>query len=563
MGLNRKKVVGLVVAAVGLSASAMNNARVPVLQMRLRANHTESEEQWARTFFSICKNLGCCDEVWFSTGTGAPSLDWHRARAKIIARGFGDLRGVGIAPALQFQATLGHGDALAAPEMFAAKTWTGWTGSQGLEDQFCNCPRQPEFLVYVREVSRIYAALEPTGLWIDDDLRYNNHRPATDGSRLGCWCATCVAEFNAETGGHWTRETLDRAMADDAMLEARWRTFSIKSLCGVARVIGEEFCRISPRTMLALQQGGWPDAADSVREVLKTLNEVSGRPVGYRPGGGAYYDIDPYDQMSKSFGTARFRRLVGDPAIVSVWTPELESCPRAYGSRTAQSAIIEGFASLMYGMNAVSYFLMDPRFERDSLYSEKLLAPLASAASVLRGYAEDCRDTDPVGFMSDDLPLGELCRYARVAIPVLPGVGRRIGDLTARDLKVNPSLIGSAAVQDFRDELDARAGGVPAKICSPFTGFILPRVTRNGMLKNVALINTTIDGQGPVRLFLRGLPNGMDHVVWRELRREPVGLEIVYEGREAVVTIPRIDAWNGGYLELRTRKNGDSKVGGD
>ena len=535
--------------ALGLIAVAgASAAERPVLQMRLRGNHTESEEQWSRTFAAIRENPGCCDEVWFSTGTGAPSLDWHRSRAKVIGKGFDELRAIGVVPALQFQATLGHGDGLGSPEMFTAKTWTGWTGSQGVEDRFCNCPRHPDFLAYVREVSRIYAALKPAGLWIDDDLRYNNHRPATDGSRIGCWCATCIAAFNAETGGRWTREALDRAMADDAALEARWKSFAIGSLCGVARAIGEEFRRVSPETMLALQQGGWAEAVEPVREILKTLHEVSGRAVGYRPGGGAYHDLDPYEQVEKSVEAARFRRLVGDPPSVAVWTPEIESWPRAYGSRTAQSAIVEGFTSLMYGMNAVSYFLMDPRYEKDALYSEKLLAPLASAAPVLKGYAKSCRETVAVGFAADGMDARRLSRYARVAVPVLPGAGRRLGDLTEKDLAVDPCAIGSADVQRFRDELDERAGALPVKVCSPFTGLVVPRVAADGTLRTVALLNTTIDAQGPVSLTLRNMPKGS--AVWRELRREPVALSVVRNGDETVVMVPSIGAWNGGYVEL-------------
>ena len=543
-------VLGLM-AAVGTAA-----AERPVLQMRLRGNHTETEEQWSRTFAAIRENPGCCDEVWFSTGTGAPSLDWHRARAKVIGKGFGDLRAIGIVPSLQFQATLGHGDGLGRPEMFTAKTWTGWTGSQGVEDRFCNCPRHPGFLAYVREVSRIYAALKPAGLWIDDDLRYNNHRPATDGSRLGCWCATCIAAFNAETGGRWTRETLDRAMAGDAALEARWKAFAIESLCGVARAIGEEFSRVSPETMLALQQGGWAEAVEPVREILKTLHEVSGRAVGYRPGGGAYHDLDPYDQVEKSVEAARFRRLVGDPSSVAVWTPEIESWPRAYGSRSAQSAIIEGFTALMYGMNAVSFFISNGAKEDPTLYGRTYWKSLEKASPVLRAYARTVAGCRSVGFtMSGKPQIG----IRRAAIPVLAGLGRSCGELTEKECALNVNMMTSAEVQRLRDDLDRRAGGFPAVVCSPFLGLMQVHVDAENRLAAVALVNTRISAQGPVRVKLHGLTEGVRSVTWRALgaAAEELPVERLPEGTFA--SIPEIGAWNAGYIDFSSARIGDVK----
>ena len=108
---------------------------------------------------------------------------------------------------------LGHGDGLSLTEDCSAKKWTGWTGSTGVEAKACNCPRQSGFLEYVRAVARLYAEFKPAYVWIDDDLRFDNHAPATTGSRPGCWCERCIADFNAATGGKWTRTSLNAAVA--------------------------------------------------------------------------------------------------------------------------------------------------------------------------------------------------------------------------------------------------------------------------------------------------------------------------------------------------------------
>lgn len=48
----------------------------PLLSMRLRANDTDTPENWKETFQAIASNPGCCDEIWFSTGIGVPPLEW-------------------------------------------------------------------------------------------------------------------------------------------------------------------------------------------------------------------------------------------------------------------------------------------------------------------------------------------------------------------------------------------------------------------------------------------------------------------------------------------------------
>ena len=56
------------------------------MSMRLRADDTGTKETWKANFKAIMENPGCCDEIWFSTGIGAPPLEWHR-RCTLIKPG--------------------------------------------------------------------------------------------------------------------------------------------------------------------------------------------------------------------------------------------------------------------------------------------------------------------------------------------------------------------------------------------------------------------------------------------------------------------------------------------
>lgn len=540
------------IAALACAANCVVAADAPMMSLRLRGLHTATDAQWQKTCKAIAENPGCCDDVWFSTGIGLPPLAWHREQAARIARAAEDLRKMGIAASLQVQATLGHADDISALEDCSAKDWTGFTGSTGAEAKLCSCPRNPKFLAYIREMSRIYAANRPLAVWVDDDLRIVHHLPATKNSRPGCWCATCVGDFNRETGGTWTRQALDAAMAEDAALEAKWKAFSIGSIAGVAAAIAEEFHRVSPETRMALQHATGPSCVADVTAMLKALHAASGHPVRFRPGGGAYYDLyNPGAQVVKSLESARFRKQLGDPAWVDVWCPEVESCPRAYGSRSAQSAIVESFSAMAFGLEATSLLVMDTRYEEDALYSRKMLRPLADAAQAMTNYLRIAAGTVPAGFSADRTSCDRLYRFAMTGVPVLPGVGKSLGDLTPKETAFDVCSVGSKAVQALRDRLDARAGGGPAVLESPFVGMLVPRVRPgDGALAAVALFNTRIDSQEDVALRLRGVPENAKSATWHELRRAPVRLALVRDGGVVRVRVPAVSAWNAGYLSF-------------
>ena len=519
--------------------------------LRLRMPNTITDENWETLLSGIKANPNCCDEVWFSTGISIPPMDVHRSHVERLIRAKEDLEALGIGTSLQVQMTIGHGDYLGDGEDWSAKTWTGWTGSTGVEDRCCNCPRQEDYLEYIREMTRLYAQVKPRVMWIDDDLRYDNHTPATNNSRIGCWCETCISEFSKQEGRHWTRETLDKAMATDKGLEDRWTAFSLESLDQIARIIAEETRAVSPETKMGYQKTFSDRDTTVVRTILKTLSEVSGQKVSYRPGGGAYYDKNhPANQIMKSMATARYMKVLGCADIVESWCPEIETWPRHYGSRTGQSVLLEGFAALGYGLDAISMFVIDNGEEPIDVQSRVMLHPLHEGAPVLKKYARANKGTVPAGYTAD-VSRDVLYEFGTLGIPVLPGLGKDLGTLSGDDLKgVNVYSEPSSVLQAFRDKLDGRAGA-PALCISPFIGLVIPRVDADGAIRTIGLVNCRIDSQGAIRFSLPALPAGVKTAVWRELRKEPVNLKIERDGNgSAFVEVPELSAWNAGFLEF-------------
>lgn len=537
------------VLALGVCLAIGAEAK-PRMMLRFDVGQTSTVEQWQTMKAALAENPGCCDEVWFSTGDAYPALDWHRRHAAIVATAMEDVRKMGIVPSLQVEGTIGHSDFYVPWQ--SVKDWTGWTGSTGVENKYCSCPRDRKFLAYIRGLARIYAELKFASIWLDDDLRFTNHRPATVGSLPGCWCATCLSQFNAETKGSWTRDALAQAVkaAPGGPLEQAWLEFSARGLAGVARAFAEEVRRISPTTMMAMQHAYHDQHVVVVKEVLKTLHEVMGTPVGSRPGGAEYYDVFPHEQVVKSQLSTRYIKKLGNPAYVGTWCPEIESWPRTYGSRSGQSVVIEAFSSLAYGMNAVSMLIMFEPSEKNALYSKTLLKPLSEANAVLQAYATANEGTVPAGFTYDFTEAGRLEYYlfSISGVPVLPGPGKELGALTKEDYELDVRKATSAVVQRKRDELDARAKGTPAVLKSPFVGVLVPRVTPCGELRTVALLNTRIDVQGPVTVALRGVPQAAKTAVWHELRKAPVSLPIERKDGQMTVTVPSVGAWNGGWI---------------
>ena len=532
----------------------------PVVMMRFSSPQTRSLAEWRQTAQAFAENAGCCDDVWFSTGESFPSLDWHRRHVATVREAAEDLRRLGIGVSLQFEATIGHGDDFPTAEEKAIfdKPWTGWTGPDGTECQYCNCPRQPAFLQRLADVSELYATIRPSVVWIDDDMRIVHHPPVSGADGPGCWCKKCIADFSAADGRVWTRESLHAAWEKDEKLRVRWEDFSSTSMAEAAVVIARAFRRVSPKTRMGFQTAG--DRCRMTGIILRALAHATGEKTSVRMGGGEYYDFSPYGVIHKSWNMVAGRRWMRLEDVVDNWCTEVESYPRAYGSRSVRSIALEAFSSLGWGFDTASLFVMDRRSETDAFYSRYLLRPLVEVTKFLNDYRAANRGTVPAGFTC---PIdGGDTRYL-LGIPVLPGLGVSWGEISAdcesfpcigavwgdfrSDLMPDFRKTPSAKLQAVRDRLCARA---PLKLASPFVGCVLPRVAADGSVKTVGLIGAKLDPQEDIVVDIKA---SAARIVWRELGAAPKSLPIRRNGEILRVTVPSLGAWNAGYLSLEER----------
>lgn len=541
---------GLPALAFVLSASLAFAAEKPLVMFRLALQSPGQESEINQMLDAIRANPGCCDNLWFATGDGINSLERHRQSADFLVRAAEKARGMGIVPSLQISSTIGHGDNFDAVEGRDAVQlpWQGWTGSNGIACRRCSCPRAPGFLKHLSEMARLYAAMKPAVVWIDDDLRVGNHSPAPDNP--GCWCDECLTTFSAQEGRNWARADLLAAILGDDAVAQRWMAFSTEALAEVARTIAKAFRECSPKTQMALQFCMIGCDAENSRAILHEMHRSAGRPVAARTGAGWYYDLEPNGPLVKSYWAARTRSDINRalPGEVDTWCPEIECWPRVYGSRSARSILLEGFASLAHGMESLSMAVSGP-LEPTSLYETAILSPLSKASPFLHAYARANAGTAPAGFTCPDAKFGDMTlhRFALAGIPLLPGDGRSFGEIVSTD-RLDICLAPSAAIQSRRDALDARAGGTPSVLASPFIGLQFPHVAADGSLRTLGLVAARIEPQGPVVIRVR-VAEGT-RAVWWELGTEPIELPIVRTATAAQVTIPEIGAWNCGFIDF-------------
>ncbi len=365
----------------------------PFMVIRLWPRHHADERLLADLLATLRRHRDACDEVWFCTEFGFPSLRIHRTAALRMAAAAQTVRTAGFLPGIQIANTLGHADLLAMPAEGIA--WQQMIGPDGRQALRCHCPLDPAFHRYLREMVCAYAAWQPSSVWIDDDLRMNHHDPVP----YGCFCERCLRAFGKQQKASWHREALVKAMADPEGSDLRlaWIRFGQQSMAAIAGLIAEAVHSVAPDCPMGFQHCGheWglyngPDW----RPVFDAMADATGRPVGSRPGGGFYADHAPRGMIDKAFDIARQCARV--PERVSIICPEVENFTHTAMGKTAQGTAVESTLDLAMGCNALSYAILCSEHEPLTWYA-RLLKKLAAWRPFWEAFVEANERTVPGG----------------------------------------------------------------------------------------------------------------------------------------------------------------------
>ena len=541
-------------------------AEVPFCALRFGYRFTQPDK-WPEMRAALEKNRQAFDEVWFSTGVSFPSLAWHEEHARQCAKAADDLRKLGIIPSIELQTIIGHTDDIVGSGDCSGQDWGTMVSADGLAAKHVSCPRDPKLIAYFVRVSELHAAWKPGSVWVDDDMSYRNRAPVRKpGNRLaGCFCDTCIAGFSRAEGKTWERAALAQAIRSDAAMRKRWDDYSCAGMGELTRAIAAAVHRISPQTVMGYQYGSQLQPA-----IPRGLYDGSGHPVRLRPGALAYWDTDPYDQLDKAYLLQTKLHGVHGEKWIEACCPEIESCPRTFACRTAQGIILEAFENLALGMDFLSMFVADARTDETAeFYADGLFPRLAEAHAFLQGYHAANGGTHPCGFSVPNWRPAKLvaCR----GVPIVGATGRSLGplpDIASISVRMGGSgevnvhspsyqtrvmqLVSSTGLTNFCARCDRAAGGkMPIVFESAVRAFAMPRVHDDWSLATVAIVNASIDRQGPVTVCLRGVPADAKAAVWHQPEADDVEIALVRDGADARVRLPRIGAWECGYLSFK------------
>ena len=520
-------------------------------------------DKWPELRAALEKNRAALDEVWFSTGVSFPPLAWHEEHARQCAVAADDLRKLGVVPSIEIQTIIGHTDPILDAGDCSGQDWGTMVSADGLAAKRLSCPQDPKLVAYFVRVAELHAAWKPGSVWVDDDLSYRNRAPVKkpENRLAGCFCDRCVSGFSAKEGRAWPRDELVAAIRRDESVRRRWDDYSCGVMGELTRAIASAVHRISPETAMGYQYGGVLQPA-----IPRGLFSGSDLPVRLRPGAGAYWDTDVHQQLGKAYSLQHKLRDVRGASWVGACCPEIETCPRTFACRTPQGIVLEAFENLALGMDFVSMYVADARTdETTDFYADSLFPRLAAAHGFLKGYHAANAGTWPCGFTVPDGVPAKLvaCR----GIPIVGATGRSLGPLP--DVKKIPArmegaewmagdraketlvmqVVSSVALTNFYAQCDNAAGNrLPVLFEEAVMAFVMPRVKEDGTLVSVAFVNASIDRQDPVAVRLRGVPTNVQVAVWHQPEAEPVEIGLVRCGGDVRVRLPRIGAWECGYL---------------
>ena len=116
---------------------------------------------------------------------------------------------------------------------------------------------------------------------------------------------------------------------------------------------------------------------------------------------------------------------------------------------------------------------------------------------------------------------------------------------------------GDRVVQLHRLADWASHGKAPVLVETPTRSFVQPRVRADGTLASVVFVNASVGATTPVRLRLRGVV--ARKAVWSSLDADDVVLDVAHDGADALITLPPVPAWAGGYVFFESAQTARGK----
>ena len=215
--------------------------------------------------------------------------------------------------------TIGHKD-----EWTFSNDMPKMTGANGVTAKNNACPRSPEFLAYIKDLFRKYAALKPSVIWFDDDFRMPHHPPVD----YACFCDSCLARFAVESGVEIPRKELVEAIrlgstVNGVNVRRAWRDYSSRALTDIASAAADAVHAVDDSIAIGYMvcnPGGHGYAPPDFKSWIEKGRNRDGV-VYFRHGSGVYNDFTPYAYDSilmKNISIGRLCAMTEGPGVINL-----------------------------------------------------------------------------------------------------------------------------------------------------------------------------------------------------------------------------------------------------
>ena len=177
----------------------------------------------------------------------------------VVKRLAAGLREQGISCQLNYQNLFGASDGGA--DLRNVYQWEMYVDEKGMESGGVACMAGERFRETAGKKLRMWAAVRPDVIWIDDDMRFHNHGTASKArwhgmytgrkTDYGCFCSRHMAMYNARMHTSYTREELVTEILEGEA-RADWMAFTGACMTETARWVERNIHEVSPETRIAI-----------------------------------------------------------------------------------------------------------------------------------------------------------------------------------------------------------------------------------------------------------------------------------------------------------------------
>lgn len=574
--------------ALALAASTLA-AEYPFIVFRLTGSPLKKPDFFKASCAVHAKYKGAFDEFWYGGAKPLCKTEFGRAQLRQFEAMRPEIEAAGMRISFQQGLTTGHdykyigtpGTQAAAgvyaheeAEPFPDDAWMVRPNGEVAKGK-CLCMRSPAVLDYeYRYAKTVMEGIRPDTYWLDDDLRLGV-------GKIGCFCPRCLAAFNEQVKGTFTREQLVKRLFEGAEVDPirlEWIKFNEQSLALYGAVVRKAADEVQPGCRLALQTVS-ADCLWNGRDygpILRALSADGRVPSGLRPGHGCYKEERPLDFLQKALWCTREAersRALGK--VCGTICYEQETYTRRVLHKSPRTIVTESALALASGCDTLSLYWADgEKPERIEDY-ERFVKTVASARPYLEKLSASTRRTSLGGvarylgsraFEQKGASLGDESDLAlmRSGIPVTVAeatAAHKVWRLTAKSLAAmteeeRKKLRAEGALelpvdatprvserQAWLDAIDRATGGrFPVRIDFVHALRVLPRVDAAGKTDSVTLLNLSMGDTDEFTVRIRN-PRGRQATLADPRGARPAAAAYDAAKDELVVTVPNLGGW--------------------